>query len=475
MTMTEPQAEAGVADARAQLVEAFTQTASVFEALRTVRTRRMGLGYRIDSGTTERHPVTGREMSQAEGPNRFVSDKPPVPLSEAEIALLAWAACGPNGIVTWDLSMDGGFHELVATSGRTVPYAGNSQGSDLLVMSDDGVVLYRPDPEADAPVEMAEGADRYDAILDWWRTGTRRILDTRPDLDWALRFPGTDGLLMGPYQYNLNRPGSVWFLPVTDNGKIASAMVNAFDYWKAYPVDDFAGMVPAGVGKWVEQGLLQVPTPISMSEQSIFQIEQYPVGAMVQNVRLAAESIGLGHWCFCGFAPDAVLGGLPDVTPGLGFSYEPPNPRSPVASGMIKSSGLEGIFETTLVPSRRYPDGAALVEQWRREKYGPGGWGHDGEDNALRQGHGPWPADKTDAILRHPRAKPAEWVWEAVQAYVDYCVDRYGQWPVTYNPLQAHYGVVVHHLDPDFYDEHYREGYLTRRHREHAARWHPTH
>ena len=44
----------------------------------------------------------------------FVSNKAPLALTEAEEALLSWAACGPNGIAAWDISLGGGFHELVS-------------------------------------------------------------------------------------------------------------------------------------------------------------------------------------------------------------------------------------------------------------------------------------------------------------------------------------------------------------------------
>ena len=81
----------------------------LFQALGSVRSRRVGLGYRIDSGTSDPHPVTGRPLVQAKGPLEFISEKEPVPLSEAEEALLCWAACGPNGIAAWDISMSYNF------------------------------------------------------------------------------------------------------------------------------------------------------------------------------------------------------------------------------------------------------------------------------------------------------------------------------------------------------------------------------
>ena len=61
--------ETGSGGQSEQLRKAFEEGPSAFELLRGMRTRRVGLGYRIDSGTTEKHPVTGREMTQMEGPD----------------------------------------------------------------------------------------------------------------------------------------------------------------------------------------------------------------------------------------------------------------------------------------------------------------------------------------------------------------------------------------------------------------------
>ncbi len=461
----------------AQLARAFEDTTGVFELLRTVRSRRVGYGYRIDSGTTERHPVTGREMTQAEGPNSFVSGKEPAPLSDIEEALIAWAACGPNGIAAWDISLDGGFHELVDLAGRTSPHPGNTLASDLLVINDDGAFVYNPGVERDGVVEMTPSEDpshRYDRVMHWYRSGMSQILDERPDIDWAVRVPGLPhATLMGPYQYNLNRPGSTWFLPITDAAKLMSALINFFDSWHMYPIDEWNGGRPAGLERWVEEGKLELPVTIAAEEQLIFQVEMYPPGAMVQNIRLAAEAMGLGAWCFCGFNPEVLFGAMPEVSRGLGFHTEPPNPRAPVSTGQLKVFGVRDVKESTYVPSPRYPNAEALVDQWYTEKYGDGAWGSEGDDNLMRRGQGGWKPERTAGIVGHPNARPAPWVRDAVTAYVDYCVKTFGQFPVTYNPLQAHFGVVVHHVDEDFYDQHYRPGYLTERHRRHFQTWHP--
>src|SRR2546430_13670228 len=43
---------------------------------------------------------------------------------------------------------------------------------------------------------------------------------------------------------------------------------------------------------WVKEGQLEFPVTISQIEQFIFQVETYPPGSYVQNMRLAAEAIG---------------------------------------------------------------------------------------------------------------------------------------------------------------------------------------
>jgi hypothetical protein len=286
------------------LNRAFQSDLGVFQALASVRSRRVGHGYRIDSGTSETHPVTGNVLVQEKGPLEFISEKEPVRLEEAEEALLCWAACGPNGIAAWDISMDGGFHELTWISGRTAPAPGNSHATDLLVINDDGAFIYKPTRERESNVEIQD-ASQASKVLEWYRKGMIQILDERPDIDYSLRAPGApNATLMGPYQFNLNKPGSTWFIPLTDAGWLNSALINFFDFWHMYPTDEWNGGRPAGVEKWIGEGKLELATSIAGSEQLIFQVENYPTGCMVQNVRLAAESMGLGSWCFCGYNPD---------------------------------------------------------------------------------------------------------------------------------------------------------------------------
>jgi hypothetical protein len=202
---------------QAQIARAFEGGPSLFSLLSTIRTRRFGLGYRSETGEEELQAwSTHRSGRQREGPLAYTSQHEPVRLTEVEEALLAWAALGPNGIVTADIPVEGDLSSLLHWAGRTVPSSSNGFGVDLFIINDDGVSLYRPGAERMAPVEIA-GPDDYWKVLHWYRSGRTKVANQRPDIGWFTAPPATHNVnTMGAPQYNMNRPGSTWFLPVGD-------------------------------------------------------------------------------------------------------------------------------------------------------------------------------------------------------------------------------------------------------------------
>jgi hypothetical protein len=456
---------------RRQLKMFFEQTRSTPQLLATLRSRRVALGYAVESGQPETR-ASGRTLVQEKGPLSFKSAHETVPLSELEEALIAWSACGPNGMAHWDIAIHGGFHELVTIAGRTAAAPGNSFAHDLLIIKDDGAYIYNPGAERSKMVEI-EGEEDYGKVLDWYRRGMTRVHEGRPDVDWGLRAAGApNASLFGPYQFNLNRQGQSWFIPITDVGWLYfSVILNLFDAWHLYFVDD-ADQKPAGVEKWVGEGKLEFPITISQIEQFIFQVETYPPGSYVQNMRLAAEAMGLGNWIFCGYFDDILMGAFPEVAQGLGFRFEPLNPKAPAASGALKIFGIEGVKEATYVPSPRYRDGAAVMRAMMDEKYGHGATMSRGDDNWMLAHGGPFKPDVVREIVNHPVTRVSDWAVEAASAYVDYCVERYGQCPVYFNPMQCNFGAVVHHVDTEFYDRYYVGGSITQQIRDHLRTWH---
>ena len=458
---------------RRQLKLYFEETRPMPQLLATLRSRRVARGYSIESGAEEVRAATGRTLRQERGPLAFASEHPVLPLTEVEEAIVAWSALGPNGMAHWDIAAHGGFHELTWIAGRTAAAPGNSFAHDLLVIKDDGAFIYNPGLERSKMVEIESEAD-YDKILSWYRTGLHRVLDRRPDIDWGTRIPGApNASLFGPYQFNVNREGTTWFIPITDVGWLYfSVLLNLFDVWHLYFLDD-ATQEPAGVGAWVGEGRLEFPVTISQIEQFLFQVETYPPGSYVQNMRLAAEAMGLGNWIFCGFFDDLLMGAFPDVAKGLRFQVEQPNTKAPAVSGALKVFGVEGVKEATYVPSPRYRDGRAVIEHMVAEKYGSGGTlARDGDNWMLTHG-GPFKPEVVRDLVQHPAVQVSDWAIEAAVAYVDYCVERYGQCPVYFNPMQCNFGAVIHHVDEAFYDRYYvGGGNITKQIREHMRRWH---
>jgi hypothetical protein len=463
--------EVGADVERRLLKQYFEQTRPMPQLLATLRSRRVGRGYAIESGEPETR-ASGRTIVQQPGPLSFRSGLDPLPLTEVEEAIVAWSAMGPNGMAHWDIAIHGGFHELVTIAGRTAAAPGNSFAHDLLIINDEGAFIYNPGPERSKMVEI-EGENDYGKVLDWYRRGRTNVLEGRPDIDWGLRAPGApNASLFGPYQFNLNRQGQTWFIPITDVGWLYfSVMLNIFDAWHLYFVDD-ATQQPAGLGPWVQEGRLEFPITISQYELFIFQVETYPPGSYVQNMRLAAEAMGLGNWIFCGYFDDILMGAYPDLAKGLGFRSEPLNAKAPAASGALKIFGKDGVKEATYVPSPRHPDGRSVITRMMDEKYAVGATMSRGEDNWMLAHGGPFKPEVVREIVNHPSVRVSDWAVEAAVAYVDYCVDRYGQCPVYFNPMQCNFGAVVHHLDEAFYERFYQSGSITPQIRDHMKQWH---
>jgi hypothetical protein len=458
--------------ARRQLKMFFEDTKPVSQLLATLRSRRVARGYSIESGIAETRAATGHTLHQGRGPLAFVSDHPVLPLTEVEEAIIAWAACGPNGMVHTDIAVQAGFNELTWVAGRTAAAPGNSFGMDLLVIKDGGAYIYNPGREREKMVEIEHEAD-YEKVVRWYRGGMHRVLDHRPDIDWGTRIPGLpNALLFGPYQFNVNREGTTWFIPINDLGWFYfSALLTFFDAWHFYLVDE-ATQRPAGLEPWIEEGKLELPVTISQFEQGVFQNETFPAGSSVQNMRLAAEAMGLGNWIFCGYIDDVLMGAYPEVAKGLEFRWEPRNPKAPLATGALKVFGVEGIKEATYVPSPRYANGRQLIEHMVEEKYGTGGWLARDAGNWMLTHGGPFKPGVVREIVSHEAARVSDWAVAAATAYVDYCVDRYGQCPVYLNPMHCDFGAVIHHVDEAFYERYYVGGSLPTQIREHLQCWH---
>jgi len=460
----------------AAVARVFASGPSVFGALSTLRTRRMGLGYRSETGDDEVFDWSSHlVVRQREGPLAFTSERAPMRLSEIEEALIAWAALGPNGIVTADIPVQGDLSSLLYWAGRTVPASSNDHGVDLFIINDDGVHLYRPGPERMAPVEIT-GPDDYWKILYWYRECRTKISDSRPDVGWFTAPPGTHNVnTMGALQYNANRPGSTWFLPVGDTGlEWVNLLLSSYQFGGFYLQDPDTDK-PAGCDQWIRPGFLEVGFPVPVFDELALMQHVTETACVVQNIRLACETMGLGAWPMGGYSDDLLLGAYPEVARGLGFSFLEREPsRNP--SKTTTCQGLPGVLDAATAPSRKFPDAEALVRhvvdlRYARRRH------LSREENWAERNAGPFKAEALEHVLEHPRTHIPDWVIQATIDTVAYVIDKYGVAPAYINPVRAKFSCQVHHVDLDYYRQFHTgavEPYMaTSQLLAHFQEWHP--
>jgi hypothetical protein len=427
---------------QAAIARAFESGPSVFGALSTLRTRRMGLGYRSETGEPETFDwSSGRTLTQPAGPLNWASQAPPVPLSEVEEALLAWAALGPNGIALADVPVYGALSGILSWAGRTIPASSNDLSVDLFVINDQGVFRYRPLAERLAPVEIA-GPEDYWKILHWYRNDRLQVSDRRPVGDLGLE----------------------WF----------NQLLSSYE-WSGFYLMDPDTQKSCGVEEFIRPGFLEVGFPIPVFDDLVQLLHASQVGCTVQNIRLAAEGMGLGAWPVGSYADDMVLGAYPEVSTGLGFQFLERDPdRNPTSTATCL--GRPGVKEPVVVPSPQFPTAADAVRYVMNLRYGPGGV-LSRQDNWAERNQGPYRPEVMQEVMEHPKAHISEWVEQAAIATVEYIVAKYGCCPAYINPVRAKFSAQVHHVDTDFYQR-FTVGdgqpySVTPQISSHFADWHP--
>ena len=430
-----------------RLKSAFERTPTLFQLLSSVRSRRVGKGYSLESGQPDTHGVTGRKLDSRNGPLNFSSKKNPEPLSELETALLCWAACGPNGTITGDIAGTNNLGTLMGFGGRTIPSAANDWCVDLIFTNDDGIFLYRPTHHRSKVIEIESEKD-YPKILEWFRQGVIKLSKSRLDIDWTI----SPGRPMGIWQYNLNRPGSTWFIPVVD---IAKGMVNlyfsVFEHMQWLITDDETGK-PCGLEEWAKPGMLELPITQHTYEEAMLHMADYQHGMLVQNLRLAAEAMGLGCWVFGGFCEDLVFGGFRPLAKGLRFGYKTIN-------GKRNYIGIPKVLEGFGLPCAWNKSVDVLVDRVLEQK-----------KKAIVQL--PYSRRIEPKIRPILQAGPSDWCLKAVKSVLNYLYEKYGRFPVHFSTFHSNLHAQIHHLDTDFYDNYLKDGYVTKCHRNHDNMWH---
>jgi hypothetical protein len=178
--------------------------AAQFPALRAIFTRR------------SRRFALGAQLS---GPLAYRSDADPVPLSDAEEAILVAAATGVTGVARDDwpfTDADGertGAQQLASFTGRSYPSPLATHGTELFWTNDDGVFFL---PQRDVAPTHYRQLTRQDQRHALYRRAVR-LADER--LDVPRRTPN----LFGINHWIANAPGTTLFIPVSDVTRVEQA------------------------------------------------------------------------------------------------------------------------------------------------------------------------------------------------------------------------------------------------------------
>ena len=435
----------------------------LLDALRGRRSRRFGMGMKIESG-----------------PFAYKSHHEPLPLTEIEEAALAFAACGVTGYALADLSygrgQGGGM--LAGLLGRSVASPDAINTVSVFVTNDEATYLLKR-PQDFALTEIPELIElaRRGELVELYRRSRIKISDGRaaPPVE-----PG--------YNFNINRwalyaPGSTYFLPVEETTAIyVNAMLEAFDEEMAiFVVDERANFRPAGISRFAQSkgGHLNNDTSsgrmatIQSIEASLAEACAIEQGMVLQNLALMSQALGLG--------------GYPNFArhefgwfQALGFRMgEMPASQYLGANRFISTAlrllgrdqpvpyplGLERDGEVLLDPycPPYYPSMEAAVREFVERKFGPQGVFRGGaRTSGWRE-----PNEKTAGI-----PAPSEAAIEATIAYCEYVYDRYGRFPAYSAPFRTVLGHQATHVDVDFYDRFYHPDALSETQRQHADRWH---
>ncbi len=411
------------------------------DSIFTRRSRRFGLGMEIKEGTL-----------------KHKSEHKPVPLTELEEAFLVWSGTGMTGLSLGDLPRTG-ISWLFQWTGRSWPCSCNSHSTELFYTNDDGIYMVKlhdamPEPGETSIFHGISEEEKLEKVLKLFRSSLVKLEDGRADL------PKGEPGLFDFNAWNCNKPGTTFFVPVTNT--TIEYMVLLFIYFGAkYAfniVDELNGGRSCGLDKWIDKGYIRKDVELSLFDLELrvlttLNVEQ---AFICQNMNLALQTLGLGGWAFTGLLPHYALGVNPDYK-GLGFRFAHPEKTLRTSKPAVPV-GRDGVFEALCPP---YVDNMRDAVDKFLEQRGRF-WE---EDN-------PYPYQNPEGVLAD-EYHPSEVRIEIVKDFCSYVFENYGRFPAFLDPMFARLVFQAHHLDLDFYDKYYNEGAYTDVHKNHFKLWHP--
>jgi hypothetical protein len=433
-------------------------TYPLLSALLNRRTRRFGMGMTLNGGPLE-----------------YASRRPVTPLTVEQEAALAFAACGITGHALGELNYTTGFPQagggdiLAGFVGRAAMSGDAIQSIAVIVMNDEGTWLL-PRPQDLAPSSIAEliALAKEHRLVEIYQRTRVKLADHRiqisPDMPYSPPFN----------RWDANMPGTTYFIPVMElSGLYINMILTAFSEEVGAFIRDERNLYrPAGIGQFAQSRgghLHDQKTPIGYTatinymEIDLLQFVTIEVGAILQNLSLMTEALGLG-----GFPHAAVH---PEWMSLLGFDVEQVPFSKTIGANFLVRTLLRLLGDDVGVPTAlglrhhdgrtlmspfcppHYPTMEAAVRAFVATKYGTG-------RGIFRNGGGgsPW---KDGAAIDAGIQEYSEQTLAATIAYCEYVYGRYGRFPCTMGPFMSLLAYQAHRLDPDFYATFYTPGALS--------------
>lgn len=437
---------------------------SFLDVLRGRRSRRFGLGMRMESG-----------------PLAYASRQAGLPLTEEEEALLVFAACGITGRALADLVYEKGEGGTIMAglTGRTIPSGDGIQTCALIVGNRDATYYVRrpQDFAPDAVTELIGLAEREQYVELYRRMRVRIGAGLDPP-------PVEPFVNIDCNRWSLYDGAATYFLPVVDFTVLyINGLLEVFGVRDGgmYVLDERAWFRPAGVKRFARSrgGELEDDLrkdralTIQQLETLVTEFATVEAGMMIQNIALMTHALGLGgfpHWAAHPYGWFRSLGfrmSTVNASRYLGMSFvlrfvatlfgrDRPVPYV---------TGLEVDGVPLLAPHcpPNFPTMEDAVRHVVDMKWGPSGIFRAG----ARQG-----AWSDSGAIADAAPGVGEAAVNATIAYCEYVYRRYGRFPAYQAPLRTLLGFQANHVDVEFYDRFYRPDALTELQREHLGHWH---
>ena len=392
--------------------------------------------------------------------------KDPVPLTAEELAILCWAGAGTNGLERGDgrvLCMTKSvFWE--ATTNCSCAY----RWYHLFFNTEDGLYLYKR--HVPTRVFEVDTQDDLETIFRAFKEGVVRLGDS------IIENPSTSPAVLPGNDLFTFQPGTVQFFLISDSTTsfmCATDHICALEVPEARPIIiDDATEKPAGVQKWIDKGYLKGPhLPLSYLENMCTALAYKDINTCLQNLSLCSTAMGLG--IFPHIANMQIMMGNSPFMRGLGFRWTSDKRGNPYPVG------IDGIFEGHLPP---YMDMDQAVDDYFNIGFGPKG----SFNQAVTEGEAVIYTgfSKEPREVHRPYKNPEKWLEAAKQYWptpeqkqllkdlCNYIYNTYGRYPLQIDPFICPYIIQVHHIDPEFYQEYWIDGAVTREHSEHLSNWH---